>query len=103
MSENMSVEEVYNLLKVTGHTSIPAYMSVKIESVVALITERERAAELRVWEQVAVETRAVVCECGQKWSETDLGIRAEKRIALLQHPSPGEESAGEGGLEENHD
>ena len=44
--------------------------------------ELDRARE-EVLERVALETRANVCECGEKWSETDLGIWVEEELSKL--------------------
>jgi hypothetical protein len=41
-------------------------------------------AKIEVLEEVALETRANVCECGEKWCETDLGIWVEKMLSNLK-------------------
>ena len=53
------------------------------EKVSQLLSERTRDAKQEVLERVALETRANVCECGEKWSETDLGIWVEKELSKL--------------------
>jgi hypothetical protein len=59
------------------------------EDGIILYTEKdlEKAkteAKIEVLEEVALETRANVCECGEKWCETDLGIWVEKMLSNLK-------------------
>lgn len=57
------------------------------KSIKDLITTECNKAVKRVWERVALETRANVCECGEKWADTDLGVLAEQELAKLNKES----------------
>lgn len=54
-----------------------------LDNIKALITKSNNEARIKVWDRVALETRANICECGEKWSETDLGVMAEDRLQAL--------------------
>jgi hypothetical protein len=54
------------------------------EDIEKLVTQAKTEAKIEVLEEVALETRANVCECGEKWCETDLGIWVEKMLSNLK-------------------
>jgi hypothetical protein len=49
-----------------------------------ILLESVKKAKEGVLERVALETKANVCECGEKWSETDLGIWVEEELSKLK-------------------
>ena len=53
----------------------------------AYCTDRERSARIDVWSQIVIETRACVCDCGQEWSKSDLGVRAKETLQALKQQS----------------
>ena len=54
------------------------------QKLLKLIDKEVTRSRKKVWERVALETRANVCECGEKWADTDLGIMAEQQLLTIQ-------------------
>lgn len=50
--------------------------NVLVEAIMEIVSEAER----EVWQRVALETRANICECGERWIDTDLGKMAEQQL-----------------------